>query len=124
MASTNVRLIGNAPWLPPVTSKRNASRAAGWMEKNSERTGQPVTMAFFPGPCRNFIAGGNARGNSRQQLVVRPGSAFGSNIMLGRGQPGGQQHWASRVAADAKRSDGSVLAEHASRIEHRRDEHR
>jgi len=41
------RLIGSAPWLPPVISRRNASpEFAAQSKKNSGRTGHPVTIAL------------------------------------------------------------------------------
>src|SRR3989442_10191151 len=70
MASTNTLLIGSAPWLPPVISSRNGFPGLrGAIEKTSERTGQPVTMAFLPDPRRNFIASRDSCRNSRQYLV-------------------------------------------------------
>ena len=50
IASTNARLTGSAPWLPPVTSRRNGfCGMRGSMAKNSARTGHPVTTPLPPG---------------------------------------------------------------------------
>jgi hypothetical protein len=85
MASTNARLIGSAPWLPPVISRRKGIPGLrGAMEKNSGRTGQPVTMAFFPHTCAETAYPVAIRADIRAStLLVKPGSAFGSKMMFG-----------------------------------------
>src|SRR6202521_4338424 len=85
MASTNTRLIGNAPWLPPVTSSRNGLPSRrGVMEKNSRRTGQPVTIAFFPHARSETSWPVAIRAEIlASTLFVKPGSAFGSKMTLG-----------------------------------------
>src|SRR5216110_2120325 len=85
MASTNVRLIGNAPWLPPVTSNRNGfSNRRGVMEKNSGRTGQPVTIALFPQSRAEISYPVAIRVEIlASTLFVKPGSALGSKMTLG-----------------------------------------
>src|SRR5215470_7180436 len=85
MASTNVRLMGSAPWLPPVTSKRSGfSGVLGPIAKNSARTGLPVTTPLPPSPRAVTAYPVAIRLERRAStLLVNPGSAFGSKITLG-----------------------------------------
>src|ERR1700730_18194617 len=85
MASTNARLTGNAPWLPPVINTRNGfcgMRCA--MVRNSGRTGQPVTTALAPQVRADISYPVATRLEMRASaLLVNPGSALGSKITLG-----------------------------------------
>src|SRR5271168_2701876 len=81
----NVRLIGKAPWLPPVTSSRNGfSGFRGSIVKNSGRTGHPVTIAFAPHAFADTAYPVAILFDNRARILfVNPGSAFGSKMTFG-----------------------------------------
>src|SRR3954471_10962594 len=93
-APITAELIAAAPWLPPNTNKDGGAPAAlGGIEKNSCRTGTPVTFAvakYFAVSAKCTAAPFTFRATT---LLARPGTRFGSKASVGI-----PRRWAAIIA--------------------------
>ncbi len=79
---------------------------------------------FSPGPCRNFIAGGDSLGEFGEEFVGQARLRVWFEDDIGHAaEPRRQQHRPRGVAADSKSRNWFVLSEYASRVQHRRRKH-